>query len=297
MKGGKTQPNARNENVEVAVNLKKFDMRWIGDNKIIIFIGKRNTGKSVLVIDYLYYHRDIPIGTVISPTDEFNLTYKPHVPSIFIHEEFTPELLANFLQRQKDIVKKTKTDPQYKNFDPRAFLILDDCLFDAKSWVNDKSIKWIFMNGRHAQITMILTAQYVMGIPPNLRTNVDFIFICKEPKYSNKKKLYEHYAGMFPTFEMFNQVLTSCTRDYGCLVIDNSSTSDKLEDQVFWYRADIHKDFKLCYDIFWQNNELYANNDPKSDDEPEEHEVDDFKKYVVTRNKINFAVNQLEPQQ
>lgn len=276
----------------INVNLKKFDMRWIGDNKIIIFIGKRNTGKSCLVLDYLEKHSDIPIGTVISPTDEFNLTYKPHVPSIFIHDEFTPELIANFLQRQKDIVKKTQTDPAYQNVDPRAFLILDDCLYDAKSWVNDKNIKWIFMNGRHAQVTMLLTAQYVMGIPPNLRTNVDYIFICKEPKISNKMKLYQHYAGMFPTFEMFNQVLTACTANYGCMVIDNASTSDKLDEQVFWYRAEMKGDFRLCYDVFWENNEVFASNnqDKEERDKAELEELTDFQKYTFQKNRINFNV-------
>jgi hypothetical protein len=269
------------------INLKKFDMRWIGDNKIIIFIGKRNTGKSCLVLDYLYHHSDIPIGTVISPTDAYNNTYKKHIPGIFIHDEFTPELIENFLLRQKDIIAKKNTDPNYYDVDARAFLILDDCLYDAKSWVNDKNIKWIFMNGRHADATMLLTAQYVMGIPPNLRTNVDYIFICKEPKVSNKKKLWEHYCGMFPTFEMFDQVLTACTDDYGCLVIDNSSISSKIEDQVFHYKANIHEDFRMCYDIFWENNNMYM----KSDKSDKNGDDDSLQKYSFTKNKINFMVN------
>ena len=29
-----------------------------------------------------------------------------------------------------------------------------------------------------------------------------------------------------------------CTRDYGCLVINKVSTSAKLEDRVFYYKAD-----------------------------------------------------------
>jgi hypothetical protein len=77
------------------------------------------------------------------------------------------------------------------------------------------------------------------GIPPSLRTNVDYIFICKEPKLGNQRRLFEHYAGMFPCFEMFRVVLNKCTKDHGCLVIDNSSNSDKLEDQVYWYRTDL----------------------------------------------------------
>ena len=65
--------------------------------------------------------------------------------------------------------------------------------------------------------------QYALGVPPNLRTNIDFVFILRENYVSNRKRLYEHYAGMFPTFEIFCQVMDQCTEDYNCLVIDNSA--------------------------------------------------------------------------
>jgi len=279
----------------INIRLKKFDMRSISDNKIILFIGKRNTGKSVLVLDYLYYHQDVPLGTVVSPTDEFNLTYKPHVPSIFIHEEYTAELIEQVLNRQKEICKNCKSNPEYKGVDPRAFLILDDCLADGNDWVKDRNIKWIFMNGRHAQISMIITMQYALGIPPNLRTNVDYIFICKEPKLGNQKRLYEHYAGMFPTFDMFRAVLNQCTKDYGCLVINNSSVSDKLEDQVFWYKADVSTkpdwdDFRLCYPIFWKNNDKYVGGKTKEENKEEES---DYARVLSKRSQFNFNVKQI----
>jgi hypothetical protein len=277
----------------VTVQLRKFDMNWIKDNKIIIFIGKRNTGKSILVLDYLYHHRDFPLGTVISPTDNYNFTYRPHVPSIFIHEDYTPELLEQILKRQKDICKKQKVDPAYADVDPRTFVVLDDCLADSNEWVKDKNMKWIFMNGRHAKVTFMLTMQYCLGITPNLRTNVDYIFICKEPKLGNQRRLYEHYAGMFPCFEMFRVVLNKCTKDHGCLVIDNSSNSDRLEDQVFWYRSDIDKPdwdtFKLCYPIFWKNNEVFlAGKDNKKD-----NTSTDFTQLALKKNQVNFSVKQL----
>ena len=235
-------------------NIRQFDMSKVGDNKIIIFIGKRGTGKSKLVLDYLYHNQDIPMGTCVSPTEEFSRTFSNKIPDMFIHEEFTTELLEKFVHRQKVITKKKENDNAYRAIDHRAFLIFDDCLYDAKNWVNDKNMRFIFMNGRHVGITFLLTMQYLLGIPPNLRANVDYIFICKETKTTIKRKLYEYYAGMFPTFEMFNQVLNECTKDYGCLVIDNTTSSDKLEDQVFWYRADVAKlnHFRLCDPLFWE---------------------------------------------
>ncbi len=50
---------------------------------------------------------------------------------------------------------------------------------------------------------------------------------------------------MFPTFEMFCQVMDQCTENFECLVVNNNAKSNKLEDQVFWYKADPHDDFKL----------------------------------------------------
>ena len=54
------------------LELKKFDITSITSDKVCVFIVKRETGKSFLVKDLLYYHRSIPIGTVISGTEYAN---------------------------------------------------------------------------------------------------------------------------------------------------------------------------------------------------------------------------------
>jgi len=282
----------------IKFKINKFNMQWIGadgDGKILIFLGKRKTGKSVLVIDYLWHNQDFPLGTVISPTDELNQTYVKHIPAIFIHSKFTDKLINDFLTRQRKFVARTMNDPAYAGIDSRAFLILDDCLYNAKNWANNEDICWIFMNGRHAQITLLLTAQYVFGIGPMLRTNVDYIFICKEPKIVNRVKLYDNYAGMFPTFDLFNKVLSSCTKNYGCLVIDNGSTSDVISDQVFWYRAQIHEDgFRVCYDQFWVNNDAFKaaaiERNDRNNNCDEEVEQDDYQKYSNKKNAIKYDI-------
>ena len=138
-----------------------------------------------------------------------------------------------------------------KNIDPRAFLILDDCLYD-NTWQKDKNIRHCFMNGRHYKLMFILTMQFALGIPPNLRTNIDFVFILRENYITNRKKLYEHYAGMFPSFEIFCQVMDQCTENYECLVIHNNAKSNKLTDQVFWYKAEPHDEVKLGSREYWE---------------------------------------------
>ena len=246
----------------INIQLKKFDMSQIKDDKVVVLIGKRDTGKSFLVKDLLYYHQDIPIGTVVSGTESANSFYSDIVPSLFIHDEFTAGLIDNVVKRQKLIVNKTKIDIAKKgrtSIDPRAFLILDDCLYD-KTWIKDVNVRTLFMNGRHYNIMFIITMQYALGIPPNLRTNVDYVFILRENYVSNRKRLYEHYAGMFPTFEMFCQVMDQCTENYECLVINNNAKSNKLEDQVFWYKASPHNNFQIGSSKFWKHHSSNFNN-------------------------------------
>ena len=107
---------------------------------VIVLIGRRDTGKSYLVRDLLYYHQDIPIGTVISGTESGNGFYSKHVPKLFIHDEYNTAIIENILKRQKMVLKQVKKENEAygrSSIDPRAFVILDDCLFD-NSWTKDK---------------------------------------------------------------------------------------------------------------------------------------------------------------
>ncbi len=117
---------------------------------VVVLIGRRDTGKTFLVRDLLFYHQDIPIGTVISGTEAGNGFYKEHVPKLFIHDEYNTVLIENILRRQKAVMKQMKKEiDTYKRttIDPRAFVIMDDCLYD-QTWTRDKMMRLLFMNGK-----------------------------------------------------------------------------------------------------------------------------------------------------
>jgi hypothetical protein len=247
--------------------LRKFNIDMIKDrceidsrkSPMIVIIGKKDTGKSFLVRDILYNCKDyFPVGTVISATEVANEFFQHMVPSKFIHDKYRPEIVANVLKRQMNVKQTRNNDKKSRggnsSIDPRAFLILDDCLYDAKSWINEDSTRYVFMNGRHVDLATMITMQYPLGITPNLRTNVDFVFILRENILGNRRRIYENYAGMFPTFEMFCSFMDQCTENYECLVICNNVASNKLEDQVFWYKAADHPPFRLCDASLWTDN-------------------------------------------
>ena len=241
---------------------------------VIVLIGRRDTGKSFLVRDLLFHHVDIPIGTVISGTEAGNGFYSSHIPKLFIHDEYNTGIIENILKRQKAVIKQVnKQIEMYKksSIDARAFVILDDCLYD-NGWARDKMMRLLFMNGRHWKVMLIITMQYPLGIPPTLRTNIDYVFILREPYIANRKRIYENYAGMFPTFESFCQVMDQCTENYECLVIDNNVKSNQLQEQIFWYHAENHKDFKLGSKEFWELSKNLG-----SDEEDEQYNPGDYK--------------------
>lgn len=268
------------------LNLKHFDITSVKDDNIVVFIGRRNSGKSFAIKDLLYYHRDLPIGTVISPTETSNPFYGDIVPKLFIHDEYTAELLDNVVRRQKMMKKKIRKEMHCygKNtIDPRAFLILDDCLYD-NVWAKDKNMKFLFMNGRHVNEMVIITMQYPLGIPPNLRSNVDYTFIFRDNFIGNRKRIYENYAGMFPNLDCFNQIMDQCTENFECLVINNTTKSNKLEDQVFWYKADNHPSYTIgCRELWQCHNDNF--NDDDNDDDEELFDIDSFKK--KNQHRIN----------
>lgn len=250
--------------------IKKFNIDTLRDrceidsrkSPMIVVIGKKDTGKSFLVRDILFNtQHEFPIGTVISGTEVANEFFQHMVPSKLIHDKYNPSIVMNVIKRQLG-VKTSRNDDKKRNggnssIDPRAFLILDDCLYDA-SWIKEESTRYVFMNGRHIDLMTIITMQYPLGITPNLRTNVDFVFILRESIVNNRRRIYDNYAGMFPTFEMFCQFMDQCTENFECLVICNGVQSNKLEDQVFWYKAADHPPFHLCGDSLWVDNKPFS---------------------------------------
>jgi hypothetical protein len=264
------------------LRLKKFNVRSIKSNSVVVLIGKRCTGKSTLTKDILYHHQDIPAGTVISGTESANGFFGKFVPKILIHDEYKATISQDFAKRQKGLMVRKEAGET--DIDERAFFVMDDCLYDDGSWKKDKNIRWVFMNGRHYGILFIITMQYPLGIGPNLRTNIDYVFILRENIVGNRRRIYENYAGMFQTFEIFQSIMDQCTEDFECLVIHNNAKSNKIEDQVFWYKAEPHDDFRLCEEEVWQFSEKFYRN--KEDDE------EDLNTYQKKRS-VNLKVNKI----
>jgi hypothetical protein len=234
----------------------------------IAMIAPSGSGKSWIVRNILYEMRDIPCGTVIAPTDKMNKFFDDFLPSAFIHHDYKPEIIPKILGRQKKILAKNEQrEKEEKNpVDPRTFLVMDDCMAAKHLWIKDPNILEIMNQGRHFKLTFILTMQYCLGIQPELRTQFNFIFLLGEDNAASRRKLHEHWAGVFPKFDLFEQVFLQVTANYGCMVINNRIKTTDLTKKVFWFKAKKVPNFKIGipqflkfheerYDANYQNKE------------------------------------------
>lgn len=227
----------------IAPTTRDKDKADKGGSKIVV-IGKPGTGKTTLITSLLYEKSHIfPSGVVMSGTEDSNGHYGRIFPQSFVYNALDKNQIENFIKRQK-IAKAHLPCPW-------AILLLDDCTDDPKLF-NDPMFQGIFKNGRHWKMWFILSLQYSLDIKPVIRTNVDGTFILRETNLKNRRSLWENYAGVFPDFGMFCDVLDQLTDDYTALYVHNATTSNKLEDCIFWYKAKpVPENFKIGCDEYW----------------------------------------------
>lgn len=228
----------------IAPSTRRMNEPDQGGSKIVV-IGKPGTGKSTTIASLLYEKSHIfPTGIVMSGSESANHFYSNYMfPSTFVFNSLDKDKLEDFMKRQ-DAAKKHLPNPW-------SVVVLDDVMEDPKI-LNEPIFSKVLKNGRHYKMMFILGLQYAMDVRPPIRTCIDFALVLKESNIKTRKSIWENYAGVIPDFQTFNDLMDQLTNDYMALVINNTTTSNKLEDQVFWYKArPVPKSFKFGCPEFW----------------------------------------------
>lgn len=235
------------------VQLRRFDLSRVPDDAVCLVIGKRRTGKSTLIRDILFKKRHLSYGIACNGTEESNRAYAKLMPDMYVYDDYAREAIVSLVSAQRESKRTRSTAPS-------CFLILDDVGFEKKM-SSDKALKQILQNGRHYNMFSILALQYLMSVDVSMRANFDFVFCFAEKNSTILQKLHKNFFDQFDSYGTFESVFKACTANYECLVLDNTSTSAAVEDNIFYFKAEQHEDFRMGGDEFWKHHRRHYSAD------------------------------------
>lgn len=194
----------------------------------INIIGKRGSGKTQMIANMLDKHNSEFISNtlIIAPCDEMTGFYKTRYPTAKVIHDYDAIEIKKYMNLRDEMGKLLS-----------GGIILDDCLAIPGTFNSDHIFKELMFNGRHYHKVVIVAMQFPIGLRPELRSQFDYVFLMADDYYSNQKRMYEHYGGIFPTLEEFRNVLMEVTQNYGCLVLGNWAGANKIA----WFKALLKK--------------------------------------------------------
>lgn len=225
------------------LTLPKFDPSQMKPHRTILLIGKRGTGKSTLMEDLLQHMTYVDYAMCFSPTQDSLDMYQRHMPASWTHADFDPARVESMVALQRATPKERKRN---------VLLVLDDCAAD-KRVTKSAAIRDLFYNGRHQHCTFVMSMQYCLDLGPDLRSNIDYVICLRDGILANRMRLHKYFYGMFEKFADFCTVLDHTTDNWGALVVDNTTSSNDISDQLSWYRANPTPGaYRLGKPIFWK---------------------------------------------
>lgn len=222
---------------ELNLTIKEFDpKKQLKPDRNILIVGAH--GKSHLLKAILANMSPVPFAVLVNPNEFANGLFGQILPDQCKIDELSDTILEKMCERQKTLCKYMRDHPSVK-LDPRAFLIMDDCVpdFIDLKWAKNPHFKFLFRSGRPAHLGTIFTSPYPLPIPAHFLPHIDYVFILKEGNVKNRRKLWDQFGGMFDDFKIFDKVMQMSTKNYTALVIDRTKTTDKLDQRLFYYKA------------------------------------------------------------
>lgn len=218
------------------------------DFPTIALIAPRRSGKSWTALS-IASEFDIPRWSVFSGSKasaSFFETVLESKATIFEANDKGIEQLSKLIYYQEMKVGIYKMRKQKFPKKYNMGIIIDDCTSWHKFRTN-KYLERLFSNGRHAHILIIITVQYQKHLPPSLRTNIDFLFMLRNPK-NGIKKIFEEWIDACENYHIFKQLIYKVTgkksrtgeKLYNSLV-QQSGVGVEMEEAFFVYR--MQKDF------------------------------------------------------
>lgn len=229
--------------------LRKFNYNYINANNLILILGPSKSGKSSITKD-LIYNSNINNGCVFVKSHCNKKIYN-YIPPLFIHDSYDKKFI------KKIIKKQLSYDDSFENL----FLIFEDIL-EYKHLEESKYLRKLLCNKLN-NIFCIIEIIELSKIHETLllKNKIDYLFITRDNYDKNKRLLYQLIKNNINIpYGLFCKFMDDYTDNYNFLILDCKSKSQNIADKLFWYKVDIHNNFRLNNEQLWNYNNNNYNN-------------------------------------
>lgn len=175
--------------------LPQFDMETAaayGDSAWII-VGRREVGSTTLAEDVIRHMlKHLEAKTVSLKVVHSAQLHKPRyqsfaensqVSEIDITHEYSDQSADNAISKHAAQLKLDKNR--------HLILVFDECFYDH-GWQKCEGIRTAVLNGKSLNISIIFCLQYMMGLSPEIRNNIDYVAVFKGGAASDASRLQQY---------------------------------------------------------------------------------------------------------
>ena len=213
-----------------------FDPSKMRKNGMVSIIAKKGTGKLMVVENLLQtLKEDFVGGHVITPYYDTRKQLNKYVDTDCMHVTSDVSKITEIL---REIVAKRIVEIDETGFDkcPRQFIVLDDLMYDSKL-CQSLVMRELAMNCRHFNFMIIVVHQYIHGMAPCVRDQVDYIFLGCESNLKHLERIHDWFFSML-SYDDFLLAAKECTSKKGrWLVADNTGATPVVADKLFYFQS------------------------------------------------------------
>jgi hypothetical protein len=230
---------------EENLDIKEFEIEKIPLSCTMIIIGAPRSGKGTFMENVMYRNRHrIPIAKMFTGSETQYERFKRITHPLYCGNYYQEEEEKRYILRQRNCALE---GGEYMN----SINIIDDAGDDPKIFKSKLFLGLFKIGTQHWNHVFMLANQYAIDIPPSIRKAVTYAVLFREPNDIERQKLYKNFGGICAPYEKFCALMNDLTGDYNCLIIQQGSQSNKVEECVFWYRTEpMEPDWKFGCDEY-----------------------------------------------
>jgi len=237
-------------------NLPEYDAEtMLRPDYTVMMVGARGSGKTIMMLYFLkILARQLDLAVAFIPTMDTQREFEEHVQKCFIYPEYDEKELDRIVQAQRSLVQRKAKRMEDGTFQTpnhrRIAIVLDDCMYDKKSG-KGKTLRYLFMNGRHDNFFFMNAAQYVMDMDKALRSQIDLVVAFPVSEDSMIGPLRENLLGCFQTDAQLVRMFREGLKENEALVFDRRR-ANKKQQALFYCKAEFPLPrFRVGCDLFW----------------------------------------------